>query len=184
MKLFVTIFILFCFTLSVKSQDSTSTNQLQKIKKVNYGIIVGSHFSSFSKDNYAFGTYTIPYVSYNLTPKTSINAGLLISSSNSYFKNNSEYSPYNSISGNFIYLSAKHQVNDRLIISGSILVNPNKTYNSEMNNFNKNIQSSSIGFDYKINDHLYFGTEFNFSNVNNPLNHSPFHSQSPIFNNW
>ena len=182
MKILTTIFFIFCIAFSVKSQDTTEVIQLHK--KFNYGIIVGTHFSSFSKDNYAFGTYTIPYVSYNLTPKTSINAGLLISSNNTYFKNNSDYSPYNSISGNFLYLSAKHQVNDRLIISGSILVNTNKTYNSELNNFNKNIQSSSIGFDYKITDHLYFGTEFNFSNVNNPLNHSPFHSQSPIFNNW
>lgn len=176
------LFLIFIF--KVKSQDSTATNQIQMNKKVNYGIIVGTHFSSFSKDNYSFGTYTIPYLSYSLTPKTFINAGILISSNNSYFKNNSDFNPYNSVSGNYLYLSAKHQVNDRLIVSGSMLVNTNKTYNSEMNNFNKNIQSSSIGFDYKITDHLFFGTEFTFSNVNNPLNHSPFHSQSPIFNNW
>ncbi|OFX50017.1 MAG: hypothetical protein A2046_01895 [Bacteroidetes bacterium GWA2_30_7] len=184
MKYLLIIIFFLSFLGSVKSQDSTSTNQLQKAKKVNYGIIVGTHFSSFSKDNYSFGTYTIPYVSYNLTPKTSINAGFLISSNNSYFKNNSETNPYNSISGNYLYLSAKHQVNDRLIITGSMLVNTNKTYNSEINNFNKNLQNSSIGFDYKITEHLYFGTEFSFSNVNNPLNHSPFHSQSPIFTNW
>ena len=182
MKIFTTIFIILSIAFSVKSQDSTEVIKMHK--KVNYGIIVGTQFKSFSKGNYSIGTYTIPYISYNLTPKTSINAGLLISSNNMCFNNRTDYRPYNSISGNLFYLSAKHQVNDRLIIAGSMLINTNKTYNSEMNNFNKNIQSSSIGFDYKISDHLFFGTEFNFSNVNNPLNHSPFHSQSPIFNNW
>lgn len=165
MKLYITIIILVCFTFFAKSQDSTDVIKFHK--KINYGVIVGSHFNSFSKDNYSFGTYTIPFISYSLTPKTSLNAGLLLGNNYNYFKNTSDVTPYNSISGNFLYLSAKHQVNDRLIIAGSVIMNTSRTYNSEMNNFNKNIQSSSIGFDYKISDHLFFGTEFNFSNGHN-----------------
>lgn len=170
-KVIIAIFSILTLGLSVIAQDIIEKPQEAKI---NYSITAGSYFTKFN-DNNLLGFYTMPKINYNLSQKTFISAGLMLTNSNINFGNRS-------INNNYFVLSASHKLNDKLTITGSTLlkINNHSLINSE-NTFNNNIKHYSLSFDYKITENLHLGAEIRTSN--HSFYNSPFRENQLFFNN-
>jgi hypothetical protein len=163
------------------SPDSPLLNKNQKIK---FGFQAGTSFSSFGNGFSLFSNQISPHLSYQVSPKFSLEIGTTISNYNT------GNTPVFSLSGDPMsasfmgisgYAAGRYLVNDRLSISGTVYressVMPGLSVNPAAFEFLN--QGIGVGFDYKISDKFSFGAGIQMRQTNNPWGGSylnnPYH---------
>ena len=138
------------------------TKKTQTNDKIGYNLSVGTSFISAKGFGSGMASYVAPEVSYKLSPKVKINAGVMFLNSNfavsrpRYFVNEQSVvvktKPTNSA---LAYVAGDYLVNSRLSISAMIL----KDVANNQNNFSGTtpVQSMSVHMNYKITDNITFG---------------------------
>lgn len=191
MRRLSSIAILFIMVMPVFSQimrsDSLRSGEerLFQAKKMNYGLTLGSEFTTMSGYGSALNTYVTPRISYNLSKRFNIGGGISIIQTNyfnagSYYRNEqNDFSNSNFTSAVF-FVNGQYLVNDRLTISGSAFKQfPITKDPLPYNPFNPVSPNGAQGVDfnvgYKVGKNMYFQAGFRYSEGLNPYNpYSPF----------
>lgn len=152
------------------SPDSQLLNANQKIK---FGFQAGTSYSSFGNGFSLFSNQISPHLSYQVSPKFSIEIGTTISNYNT------GNTPVFSLSGDPMtasfmgvsgYAVGRYLLSERLTISGSVYressVMPGLSVNPAAFEFLN--QGMAVGFDYKISDKFSFGAGIQMRHTNNP----------------
>ena len=189
--------ILFFLTFPVFCQDmagdslSGNDQHLFQSKKFDYGLTLGSQFTSVSGYGSALQTYVTPHFSYNLNKRLSIGGGISVIQTNylksrSYFQN--EQTPGNN--GNFtsgmVFIDGQYIVNKHLTVSGSAYKQfPVSQDPLPYNPFNpvssRGAQGLNFNVSYRINDHMFIQAGFRYSDGTNPNYSDPF-NRNPFLN--
>lgn len=157
-------------------------------KKLKLNFELGSFFgTSFGAGNY-FGTYVAPHISYPVSKKFSLNAGVRITSIFGGSGNESGYyNPYGYPGGNmtssFVYVEGVYQVNDRLTVSGAAykefnLMNSSSTID---NRYDFDSKGFIMGVDYRIGDNVFIHGSIEVSDGPTYNRMNPFSSPSRGF---
>ncbi|MCX6266305.1 MAG: hypothetical protein NTW16_02975, partial [Bacteroidetes bacterium] len=172
---------------SQELMDDSLLNSGQRFlqpKKFDYGVTLGSQFTSASGYGSALQTYVTPHFSYNLNKRLSIGGGISVIPTNyfksrSYFQN--EQAPGNN--GNFtsgmVFVDGQYIVNKHLTVSGSAYKQfPVSQDPLPYNPFNpvssRGAQGVNFNVAYKINDHMFIQAGFRYSDGTNPYYTDPF----------
>ncbi len=157
-------------SLFAQNENNTVTNNFSVNTET------GASVGKINNVNY-FSTYTMPSFNIQVTPKLSVNTGLLFTSYQldiPLFHENSISKTNHTAYKNYLFTQVNYRVNEKLTLKGSMI--------REMNNFNfgssnqKNMpfNNYSIGADYQINEYLQIGVQFRKSSNNmqyfNPYN--------------
>ncbi len=157
---------------------------------------IGSNFSSNFGGGNTFSTFIAPNISYNINPKLKINVGMKLTRStfNDFQVYNFSENSFGDLNGDLnsalFYTSVNYEVNEKLKVSAMVFYEKNNFENFENvhpNAFNFiSGKGASFGFEYKINENMKIGGEFQYSEGRNPFNYnnnynSPFTNSS--FNN-
>ncbi len=165
---FISLLMVFFFNTIIVAQNVDFT------KKNNFFVNaeMGATVRRINNINY-FSTYTMPSFNFVVTPKLSVNTGLLfvnyqldapIFQKQDFSKTNHTYFK------NYLYTQVNYQVNQKLVLRSSIMYEMNNL-NFGANQQNKNIlpKNYTIGAEYKINDYLHIGVQFKHQE-NTPFN--------------
>lgn len=177
----------FCQVAPNDSLFGNGTHFLQP-RKFDYGVTLGSVFSTASGYGSALNTYVTPRISYNVNKRLAIGGGISIIQTNLFnvtsplFREQS--SGYN---GNFtsavLFVDGQYLVNSRLTLSGSafkqipITQNP-LPYNPFSPVSAKGAQGINFNVGYKIGEHMYIQAGFRYSEGLNPYYTDPLHRNS------
>ena len=155
-----------------------------KEKKFDYGLTLGSEFSSVSGFGSALNTYISPRFSYRLGKKFKVGGGFTITETN-YFNalgiNSSDQ--FSRSSGSFtsgtVFINGQYALTDRLTLSGSafkqfpISGNP-LPYNPFTPINSRGAQGVDLNIGYKIGEHMFIQAGFRYTDGVNPAYGSPF----------
>lgn len=137
--------------------------------RVSASISMGTGLSFLnSTKSTMYSTFVAPKINYQISPKFKLNIGVVhyAASGNNFMPLNSKESVLNSgnrsISGNLIFVGGDYQLNSRLIMSGSVMVDANDV-RTKQNNF----KAATLGFDYKISERSSIGFKASVSQGNN-----------------
>jgi hypothetical protein len=158
-------------------------------KKVSVRMEVGSTFGFSSGAGQLFGIYTAPHISYKVSDRWRLNVGARIQNTN-FINYYNPYNPYypeftqtfdNNITQTMVYAESEYLVNPRLMISTRVFKEVSVFDQPQINPraLDMNSEGVSVGFNYRITEHLQFGAEFGYSKGRNP--YSPWHSTMPGF---
>jgi hypothetical protein len=153
-------------------------------KKVSVRMEVGSTFGFSSGAGQLFGIYTAPHISYKVSDRWRLNVGARIQNTN-FLNYYNPYNPYfpeftqtfdNNITQTMVYAESEYLVNPRLIVSTRVFKEVSVFDQPQINPraLDLNSEGVSVGFNYRITEHLQFGAEFGYSKGRNPYN--PWHS--------
>lgn len=175
-------------TLSLQNDVSLITNDVKPITKRFYtGVDVNMGYMFSVKGGGPFMTLA-PHVTYPLTNKLSLSAGISGGFGNIYM-------PYLASEGQsgmlpmtqmFIYASGNYQVNEKLSVSGSAykrvidVKNPNSSVRPATSFDYKGV---SVGFNYKITNNISFGAQIHVDSPSTNYNSlfSPYGFSSPPY---
>jgi hypothetical protein len=160
--------------------------------KMHYSFEVGAGFGQSNTFGNYFSTYYKPMVSYDVSPRFSVNTGIVYV--NSSVENVPVISDYNyqlfsgNISQYYAFVGGKYKLTDKLSVGGSVFYDFT-SYNS----FDGTSLSASSGLDnlgatanfkFKVSDHLSIEGELRLNDKSrfNQL-YTPFHSQTLGMNN-
>ena len=137
--------------------------------RVSTSVIAGGGISFLnSSKSPIYTTFVAPKIGYQITSKFKLNIGLMhyTASGNNFRPLNSQESVLNSgsrpISGNLIFVGGDYQLNPKLIMSGSVMIDANDV-GTKQNNF----KTATLGFDYKISERSSIGFKASVSQGNN-----------------
>lgn len=131
--------------------------------------------TSFGSGEY-FGTYVTPQINYRLSPKFTLTAGMTLTNTfgnpyNYYLAEGGNGYPSANFTRSFLYASGAYQLNERLVLSGTVY--------KAINLFNQNTFSTKssagdyqgmiMGVDYKIGKNIFIQGQIEISN--NPYQH-------------
>ncbi len=188
-KSIVFTYAIFCFSIfPVLSQDiETEPDQLDisgvgevdqpeslvpEEKRLKTNVEVGTSFIYSPRNFYGPSYYVAPSLSYLVTPRFSLSAGV-------GFEYSSIYPLYNTIDNGsemlpmtraFLFARGSYLLTDRIIVTGSVY----KTMNDvpKLNNYsrpmNYSYQGVDLGIQYQINQHFSVGFHMRMSNMNYP----------------
>ena len=169
-----------------------SFDSLETKDKMHYSFEVGAGFGQSNTFGNHFSTYYKPMVSYDVSPKFSINTGIMYV--NSSVENMPVVSDYNyqlfsgSISQYYAFVGGKYKLTDRLSVGGSIFYDFT-SYNaydgtSLATSTGLDNLGGSANFEYKVSDKLTIEGEIRYNDKSrfNQLS-SPFQSQTLGMNN-
>ncbi len=174
----------------VMMNDSVTGNRERFLepKKFNYGVTVGSQFTSVSGFGSALSTYVTPRVSYNINNRLSIGGGLSIAQTNyfktrAYFQNESASGSSGNYTSGTIFIEGNYLVNDRLTIYGSAFKQfPISQQSLQYNPYNpissKGAQGIDLNVAYKLGEHVFIQAGFRYSDGINPCYADPFNRHS------
>ena len=165
----------------------TSFDSLDTKDKLHYGFELGASFSNSDTYGDYFSTYYKPMISYDVSPRFSINAG--VTNINSHVSNipvigeNSYHLFSGNISQYYAFIGAQYKLTDKLSVRGSIFYDFT-SYNSfdgrtsTKQNGLENL-GYSANFKYQINENMSIEGEIRI-NDRNPYNQqgSPFSNRS------
>jgi len=195
-KYIALIFSFFCCLEMISAQNKPTNNtndsyvlekdSLKAKDKIFYNFEMGVGMDN----NGNFSTFYKPSLSYQISPKFTINTGLMyVNSSANNFPIISDYS-YHAFSGNiaqyYAFVEGEYQLNDKLIIGGSIFYDfvSFDNFNGLQNNTTRNALDNigySANFKYKLTKNISIEGEFRVGGNNNPFNN---HSYSPFDNQF
>jgi len=166
------IAIIFFQNMSLFAQNETNTI----VNNISISAETGASVGKINNINY-FSTYTMPSFDIKVTPKLSVNTGLLFSSYQldiPLFQENSISKTNHTAYKNYLFTQVNYSVNEKLTLKGSMI--------REMNNFNFSSNSPnnmlfknySIGADYQINEYLNIGVQFRQSSNNGMQYFNPY----------
>jgi hypothetical protein len=132
--------------------DSAIYNQKMVMTTLSAGTIFSSSdsYGSFS------GSYLMPGFSFSMSPKFRLKTGMLFYNSFLTGQGNSENTGNFNRQGSLLYVGGEYLLNDKIILHGNVF--------KDLSNFEKNINSYSMGMDYKVGNNSYIGFELHFSN--------------------
>lgn len=186
-----TIFVLasFCFSFSplLSQENETETDQLditgiqvesQEVllgseeKRLKTNLEVGTSFMYSPRNFYGPSYYVAPSLSYLVTPRFSLSAGVGFEYSSIYPlyntpENGSEMLP---MTRAFLFARGSYLLTDRIIVSGSVYKSMNdvpRLY-SFSRQMNYNYQGVDLGIHYQINKNFSVGFNMRMSNMNYP----------------
>jgi hypothetical protein len=170
---------------------SASGEGLLQPKKFDYGLTLGSQFTSVSGYGSSLNTYVTPRVSYNLSNRFRIGGGISIIQTNyfnagSWFHNEQTRGSNGNYTSALVFVDGQYIVNKRLTIYGSAFKQIPITQDPlPYNPFNpvssKGAQGINFNVGYKVGEHMYIQAGFRYSDGVNPYSADPFH-QSPFMN--
>jgi len=200
--IFVIIFIIFSSLLfgqiseiDIKKQESkdtviysTSDFDTEEIadyikeKKLKLRVEVGTTFgTSFGSGNY-FGTYIAPHFSYKISPRFSLNTGVILSNNYGGYYYNPFYgeqivTPVSGFTRSFIYIEGAYRLNEKVTVTGAVYKEINLFNNSlpSAQGFNYDCKGMIMGVDYKLGENVFIRGQIEVSN-----GQSPYRSRSYI----
>jgi len=156
----------------VSSFDSLDTKD-----KIHYGFEMGASFTNSNRYGDYFSTYYRPTISYDISPRFSLNTGLTYI--NSHVNNVPVVSEYNYqlFSGNIsqynAFIGGEYKLTDRLIVGGSVFYDFTSYQSFDGQPVIKRNGLENIGysgyFKYKVNDNFSIEGEIRI-NDRNPYN--------------
>ncbi len=149
-------------------------------KKLSVRMEVGSTFGLSSGGGQLFGIYTAPHLSYKLSDRWRLNAGMRIQNTNfiNYYNPFNPYFPEytrtfdNNITQTLIYAESEYMVNPRLMISTKVYKEVSVFGEPQINPraLDLNSEGVSVGFNYRVTDNFHFGAEVGYNRGHNPYN--------------
>jgi len=185
---------LFCQTRPADSMATGSPHFFQP-RKFDYGLTLGSEFTSISGFGSGLNTYVTPRISYNVSKRFSVGGGFSIIQTNYFGAKPYLQNEQNTFSnGNFtsavLFVSGQYLVNERLTIYGSAFKQFQITQDplpyNPFNPVSKNgAQGINFNVSYRIGKNVMIQGSFRYSEGMNPYNcygnyNDPFHSGSFI----
>ena len=164
----------------VMSFDSLKTKD-----KLHYGFEMGVGFGQSGTYGNYFSTYYSPQISYEVSPRFSINTGVTyVNSSVDKIPVMSEYN-YQVFSGNiseyYAFVEGQYQLNDRLIIAGSVFYNFTEYNVSGGSTLSGGSGLENLGysasFEYKVNESMSIYGEIRINDRN------PYRQSGGVFSN-
>jgi len=164
-------------------------------RKFDYGLTLGSEFTSISGFGSGLTTYVTPRISYNMSKRFSIGGGFSIIQTNyfgakPYFQNEQNAFSNGNFTSAMLFVSGQYLVNDRLTIYGSAFkqfpITQDPLPYNPFNPVSKNgAQGIHFNVGYKIGKNVMIQAGFRYSEGMNPYNcysnyNDPFHSGSYI----
>ncbi len=143
------------------ASDDDYTANPKKISKdrVSTSISMGAGLSFLnSTKNTVYSTFVAPKIRYQISHKFKLNIGLMhyTASENNFAPLNPQESVLNNgrktVSGNLVFVGGEYQLNPKLIMSGSLMVDANDV-RTKQNNF----RAATLGLDYKISENSSIG---------------------------
>ena len=160
-------------------------DSLKAKDKIHYGFTMGAGFGSSSSFGNYFQTYYKPTISFDATPRFSINTG--IAYVNSAVHNLPVLSDYNyqlfsgNISQYYAFVGAQYQLTDKLSVGGSIFYDASNYSAFDGTSLGKPVGLADLGysanFQYKVRDGLYIEGEIRINDKN------PYQQNSSFFSN-
>lgn len=171
-KLITQILFLYCSSVLVAQTsiegDYSANPKIISKDRVSTSIIAGAGISFLnSAKRPIYTTFVASKINYQISPKFKLNIGLMhyTASGNNFMQLNSKESGLNSgkksISGNFIFVGGDYQLNPKLIMSGSVMVDANDIRTNQ-----SNFKAATLGFDYKISERSSIGFKASVSKGN------------------
>jgi hypothetical protein len=128
-----------------------------------------------SKYGGGFFTSISPGVTYTLSPKFSLEAGVLFSSGFSSFNAlmhvESGPAQLNRTSVFSVYASGHYMLSNKLVLTGTAFQTMNPNRSAQINPYYLDYKGGSLGLDYMLKEHVRISTTIGFSNyghTNNP----------------
>ena len=180
-------------TAQEKKQDSTQAKFLSA-HKMNYGLEAGTMFNTTSGYGSSISTYVSPHLTYSLTSRFCISAGITIlttsyNNARPYFSYPSETTYNGTLTSAILYLNGSYQLNNRLILNGTVFKEFGISGDMKSNNpFSREpMQGFSMSADYKVTEHFHIQAGFGYSKGLDPYRNSMFPGtqiggESPFFN--
>ena len=177
-KLITSILILYCSSVIVAQttaeDDYFSKPKITSTDKISTSIIAGWGYSFLnSTKSSIYSTFIAPKIGYQISPKFKLDIGLMhySASGNTFMQLNSDGYILNTgnkpVSGNLVFVGGNYQLNQRLIMSGSMMMDANNLYTKQ-----SNYKVATLGLDYKVSEHSSIGIKASLAqgNSNNYLN--------------
>jgi len=197
MKKIVTSLFLISWLFTIVAQESeekpfyiTPAKKAPVASKLDYHLSVGTSFIYAPGYGNGLSTYVAPEISYKLSPKIRVNAGIMFLQSNMSFMHyrtncGSERSVViktPSTISTLAYISGDYLINNRLTLSGTIVKDLSNPGN---NAYNNSVQMMSMHLNYKLTDNISIGAGMNMiqSNRNNTFFNPGFNSGNQFSNN-
>ena len=167
-------------------------DSLETKDKMHYSFEVGAGFGQSNTYGNYFSTYYKPTISYDVSPRFSINTGLIyVNSSVENMPVATDYN-YQLFSGNisqyYAFVGGKYKLTDKLSVGGSIFYDFSSYTAYDGTSLSKTAGLDNLGgsanFEYKVSDHLTIEGEIRYNDKSrfNQL-HTPFQSQTLGMNN-
>ncbi len=155
-------------------------------KKFDYGVTLGSEFTSTSGFGSGLNTYLTPHFSYNINKRLSIGGGFSIVQTNyfkarSYFQNEQNSFSNGSFTSAMIFVNGQYLVNDRLTIYGSAfkqfpITNDPLPYNPFNPVSPNGAQGVNFNVGYKVGKNMFIQAGFRYTQGVNPYSPNPFYN--------
>lgn len=155
-------------------------------KKFNYGLSLGSQFTSMQGFGSALNTWVAPSISYNVNKRLSIGGGFSIIQSNyfnarSYVENGQNSFSNGSFSSATLFINGQYLINDRLTVWGSAfkqfpITNDPLPYNPFNPVSKKGAQGVDFNVGYRIGKNFYIQAGFRYTDGINPYNTGQFYN--------
>ncbi len=150
----------------------TEENDNEKIReKYSFQVNLGTSLMTW-KNGSALSTYINPNLNYQLTPRFSLAAGIIMSHNTLLSSNETN----NSLITNYLHFSGIYQVNEKLQVNGSVLYSIHPTSSSLNPNAFDNL-NYSVGAKYKLTKNIELGVQFT-KRSNNPYLYNSFENNS------
>ncbi len=195
--LFFLVDPVFC---QVSATDSVFRNDerfLQQ-KKFDYGVNLGSEFTSVSGFGSGLSTYISPHFTYRVNKRFNIGGGINIVTTNyinarSWYQNEQSAGSNGNYSSASIFVCGQYLVNERLTLSGSAFklfpITKDPLPYNPFNPVSRNgAQGVNFNVDYKIGEHMHIQAGFRYSQGLNSYNANPYYndpihpaSNGPVF---
>jgi hypothetical protein len=155
--------------------------KLLSADRVSASLMAGTSVSFSNKYN-SVSTFIAPKISYQLTDKFHLIAGLIHYTSypNSLLQNGNEKNNcgQKNYSSNLVFAGGEYQLSTKLTVSGAVLTNA-----SSISNKQTNYKAASIGLDYKVSKHSSIGIQAGISQgspdyIFNPAKNSYYYNPS------
>lgn len=202
MKIFLNITMIFILINSVSGQYINRVNYFNQAnyyyeinqndtsvlfdsfeKKFKIRMEIGAGFGTGFQNSTFTNTFVSPQFFYNVSPKLSLNGGMILGRNN-FYNSSSELVDYFPATGNFTYTylygEGQYQINDKLTIGGMLYRESNLQNYPEINPRALNFENQGImmEFQYIINENFSIGGGFGVSNGN-----SPYFNERRMFSN-
>jgi hypothetical protein len=150
----------------ILKQDTTimtSKVPVLKAKKLDTGLDIGTSFSYSPKNYYGPTFYIAPNITYKLSPKFQIHAGLIYEKSTFYPLYQQQDQSYSVLpmTRTLLYTSGSYLLTPNLTVSGTVYksINNIPKLTNYQNPYQYNIEGYQLDIQYKINNSITFGVQ-------------------------
>jgi hypothetical protein len=159
-------------------------------KKPDYGLNLGTSFTTTSGYGSAITTFVSPHLSYSFNPRFRMTAGITLMNTQligakPYYPIQSEQSFNGNFTDALLYVSGQYLLNDRLTVSGTAykkfsLYDPAPV--AGMTPYrNPEFQGFNIGLDYKAGENFHIQAGFGFTNGSNLYQPNSLYNPNPVY---